>query len=306
MGDEIEYKIWNNESQAITELAYFSGAKTSKDIARELETKEDWQEDIDKNWGKVIRIANKLEKNTEFSKVQIAGILGSLNKESRFDSFAESKSGSKDFWLAQWIGARKKNLIKYAKEKWVSSNNFDMQVDFLISELNDDNEWGAKWVGRWKSARQRFLNSNNIVDATNNYTNLFERPKAKDHPERIKFAKYIYGQMNKGVILADNTTKKVENKAESMKFIEPTKVLVDKTDFPRIRESKDGQFDIYTYEVKSGWTPWAVKNRFVEVYPKFKPHYDTIQITNWKAIEFAQSYQFKKWDEVFLRVPKKT
>lgn len=73
-----------------------------------------------------------------YNDVQIAGILGTFQQESSLDPNAENSIGA--FGLAQWLGPRRTALENFASGRGQSPSNVQTQLDFMISEFNDDED----------------------------------------------------------------------------------------------------------------------------------------------------------------------
>ena len=66
---------------------------------------------------------------------QIAGIMGNIQQESEFDTTATNDS-SGAYGLFQWLGSRKTELQKYAKQKGTDVSDIMTQLEFSWNEMN--------------------------------------------------------------------------------------------------------------------------------------------------------------------------
>lgn len=80
----------------------------------------------------------KLSTTTKLNKEAIAGIMGNWFRESGFQPEAFNHKGGAcgAYGLAQWRGERIKNLEKLATSKNKSSNDYEVQIEFLYQELS--------------------------------------------------------------------------------------------------------------------------------------------------------------------------
>lgn len=109
------------------------------------------------------------------------GFVLNIGDESNFNTSAVGDGGNA-FGLVQWNGSRMRNLKAFAAEKGMDPSDADLQMDFLMHELNGD-EAGA-W-GKIKGAKTAGEAGALIV-------NEFERP-AEQHRARREAAYLAYG-----------------------------------------------------------------------------------------------------------------
>lgn len=127
---------------------------------------------------------NYLIENHGLSNEQASGFLGNLYAESSLNpSIINPTSGA--FGLAQWLGSRKKSLLKFAKDNGKDVNDPFLQLDFAVRELNTTH-------------KNSHLDYNSPKSATVGYLNKFEKPseeeKRKSFAKRVNFANSIYQQ----------------------------------------------------------------------------------------------------------------
>lgn len=145
----------------------------------------------------------KFLKGKGYNDIQTHAIIGNLQQENgRFDtSFANSSSGA--LGIAQWLGSRKKNLMKYGNH-----NDIDTQLNFLHSEIQGSSEW-TKNVG----GKNAFFNAKDIPTAVKIFRKDFERPgehEANDN-KRVKYAYQSAGLKDSEIPSLINLNTKTES-----------------------------------------------------------------------------------------------
>lgn len=140
---------------------------------------------------------------------QAAGIIGNLMQESykHLDSTVENRIGA--VGIAQWLGPRRQDLEKFAKNRGTSFKDFDTQLDFLYTELvNTGNSWGSK-------AQKEFFESKTAEEAAAIFVEKFERSgeKAgeKGYDNRINYAKSIFLEYNDNTIYGKDESGNIVN-----------------------------------------------------------------------------------------------
>lgn len=81
----------------------------------------------------------KFLKGKDLSDNQVGAIMGNLQQESELDPTAVNPS-SGAFGIAQWLGARKTGLDKFAKSEGKKNTDLDVQLDYLWKEMQSDYE----------------------------------------------------------------------------------------------------------------------------------------------------------------------
>lgn len=143
-----------------------------------------------------------------YNEIQTAAVMGNIKHESGFRPSAIEKSGGGGFGLCQWTGrpGRRAQLEKYAKSVGKSASNLDVQITFLLAEMNP--KGGANGYASYnfnassksydgKSYTKKIFNTtNNIETATRAFCFCFERPSEDPNvnhiSSRIKSAKSYY------------------------------------------------------------------------------------------------------------------
>lgn len=117
-------------------------------------------------------------KSQGFSDIQVAGIMGNLMQEHRFQT-SDTAGG---LGIAQWTGGRRNNLLSMA-------NPYDIytQLQYLMVELN----------GGYTAAKNSILSSTSIEAATRAFQNQFERCGICREETRINYAYDIYNRYAK-------------------------------------------------------------------------------------------------------------
>lgn len=124
-------------------------------------------------------------KNLGLNDIQISGVVGSLGGESHEHiSHTARNSSSGAFGIAQWLGPRYRNLIKFSNEQGLDYQSPEAQVKFLVSELQ----------GSERGALNSIMKAKSIPEATEIWTRKFERPSERE----------IRGSLSKRVNYAQN------------------------------------------------------------------------------------------------------
>lgn len=97
-----------------------------------------------------------------------------------YTNFVKDSAG---YGLAQWtFWSRKQNLLNYAKSKGVSIGDLNMQLEFLMQELN----------AGYKSLLNTLKTTNSVSEASNGVLLQFERPA--DQSSAVQQKRASYGQ----------------------------------------------------------------------------------------------------------------
>lgn len=114
-------------------------------------------------------------------------------KISRND-FINNGPGGGGYGLAQWTSSgRKDNLYSYKKKENTSIGDLQMQLGYLMTEINGSEWTSSKYKNTWKNASS----SSQLNDSTTAFCTGFERPGTPHLDERKQNAKDIYNR-NKG------------------------------------------------------------------------------------------------------------
>ena len=197
----------------------------------------------------------KFLKANGYSDEAAAGIMGNIQAESHFDPGIEetTSSPSKGFGLCQWTFGRRTKLESFAKSKGKPASNIDVQLDFLLQELNTS----------YKScSNSTFKRSTDIEYTTRTFLTKFEIPANIEgtYPVRLNYARQVYktykGMKADGAQTASNKTTVT---ASSAKVNLATKIV------NAARE--------YSWPYKTDSKKWKVStgsgyNGYVEAYKK--------------------------------------
>ena len=106
-----------------------------------------------------------------YSDIQTAAIIGNIYQESGLNP-ARVESNGEGIGLVQWSFGRKQSLINYASSKGVDWSDLEIQLEFLVSEL-DSKQF-------YQPYKDTFMNPYSVSEATEAFCFGFERPnKAK-------------------------------------------------------------------------------------------------------------------------------
>ena len=113
-----------------------------------------------------------------------AGILGVWEMESQLDPNAlNSSSGA--FGVAQWLGSRKTNLQNFAKSQGKQANSLDVQMKWLMKELNSTHK-SSKHILKDKDVHET------VLDWLKVYEGLSQDPSQWHLSTRNKYADRWY------------------------------------------------------------------------------------------------------------------
>lgn len=114
-------------------------------------------------------------------------------KISRND-FVKNGPGGGGYGLAQWTSSgRKDNLYSYKKKENTSIGDLQMQLGYLMTEIDGSGWTSSSYKNTWKNASQ----SSELNSSTTAFCNGFERPGVPHLDAREKNARNIYDR-NKG------------------------------------------------------------------------------------------------------------
>ena len=142
--------------------------------------------------GVAFKLSDKL-KSIGLQPHQIAGVLGSLSLESfeNINPLAHNKE-SNAFGIAQWLGDRLTGLKEFGKSRGRDFKNEDIQIDYLIHEIQNNN-YEKRVLPLLRKAKT-------VEEATQIWTKVYERPSpgeiAKTMAARIKNAKMFQSKIS--------------------------------------------------------------------------------------------------------------
>ena len=107
-----------------------------------------------------------------FSEAAIAGIMGNIYQESKFDTSMIEKGSGAGFGLCQWTGTRRTDLNNFAKAKGKSPSDLQTQLEFLMHEMT-----GAElWRFGGKAGLDAFKKMTDPKKAAKYFSDNYERP----------------------------------------------------------------------------------------------------------------------------------
>jgi len=124
--------------------------------------------------------------NKGYSPIHISAIIGNLQQENAlFNPTTKNSIGG--LGIAQWLGSRKKNLLKNYQNPY----SLDAQLDFLDKEIQ-----GSGWTNN-VGGKNAFLNAKTPEEATFIFRKDFERPREAEANDkaRIRYAYAVLGQV---------------------------------------------------------------------------------------------------------------
>lgn len=148
------------------------------------------------------------------SEVAVAGIMGNIERESRFSPGAVEPNGT-GIGLAQWSFGRATNLKNYAKRKGKSWKDLNTQLDFMWHELTTSE---VSALAALKAARTP-------TAASNSFQRKFERAQVVAQGQRDAAADKYYKQF-KGSTAGGKVLKGMAGKSV---VADPTAFLFDST-----------------------------------------------------------------------------
>lgn len=143
----------------------------------------------------------------------VAGIMGNIERESRFNPAAKEQGGT-GIGLAQWSFGRANNLKNFAKRKGKAWSDLNTQLDFLWHELTTTET----------NALRALKSSRSVIAAADAFQRKFERAGVVAQGQRNSAAKKYYNQF-KGT--GGNSV--VKGMAGKSVVADPTAYLFDST-----------------------------------------------------------------------------
>ena len=116
----------------------------------------------------------------------VAGVMGNIEQESNFDATA-TNSGSGAYGLFQWLGSRKDELFKFARNNNSVASNVETQLEFFWHELNTT-EQKTKTI----LLDDSYVSASDYAEA---FEKSFERSGGSAVGKRKAYAENFYSQM---------------------------------------------------------------------------------------------------------------
>ncbi len=176
-------------------------------------------------------IAKKLV-SRGFTKEQASAIVGNMWAESTFNPAAKNSIGA--IGLLQWLGDRKKALIKYANQRKRPWSDFDLQLDFIKYELID--AYNGKYSYEQNQFNKAMNHGKTIQDKSEGFAKFSERPGKSELTDSLPTRR----------IAAHNVFSALTQKTQTVKTnaIGKTVYPLKKNGYVNVREES---------EVDSGW-----------------------------------------------------
>lgn len=146
-----------------------------------------------------------------YSEYAVAGVMGCIYSESKFDPAIIERGTGIGFGLCQWSYGRRDNLEKYAASKNVDPSDVPTQIEFLITELLTDGSGPASgyatcgFMGYKGYTREDWLNAETPEDAARAFCWSFERPwDGANVIERQTMARQYYEEFQGRSLIAND------------------------------------------------------------------------------------------------------
>jgi hypothetical protein len=136
----------------------------NKDLAKEANLNKDGVSKNIIDSGKQIQpnlIYDQLKKQLGYPDEAIAGIMGNMYQESRFNPTAKNKTGG-DYGLVQWYGDRQGPLFDFLNKNNLDATSYIDQIKFITNELNGN----FKYTGKNLKTNKNVENSTKIFYVT--------------------------------------------------------------------------------------------------------------------------------------------
>jgi hypothetical protein len=173
-------------------------------------------------------IMDNLIGSLDLSVEQAAGIVGNLYQESQLNYKAINPT-SKAYGIAQWLGARKAELINFAGIKGGRIDDVNLQAEFLVHEFQTTQKAALAGGiaipfigGRLERSRKEYVQgirkAKTIEEATVSCRRLFERPGEEEANDsrRVKYALSVYKNYTQPQQLSQSQSKQPVPKADSV------------------------------------------------------------------------------------------
>lgn len=126
--------------------------------------------------------------NKGLSKEAAAGIVGNLQAESGLDTTIKGTADDKgSIGIAQWHSGRKRGLFNFAKQQNREYNDLDVQLDYIIYELDQP---------EYKTAKNKIGLAKSPEEAALAFMNHYEKPaewaKKQSMGQRVGVAQSLY------------------------------------------------------------------------------------------------------------------
>ena len=123
-----------------------------------------------------------------YNEVATAAAMGNIQHESGFNPSVIEKGSSVGFGLAQWSYGRRTAMENYAKERGINPSNLDIQIEYLLLELQSNSGIWTKASDKYnlgKLSRSDWATSSDLDKATKAFMCCFERPSYDPNTNHI-------------------------------------------------------------------------------------------------------------------------
>ena len=114
-----------------------------------------------------------------YNEIAVAAAMGNIQHESGFNPSAIEKGSGKGFGLVQWTGGRRTAIENYAKKKGVSASSLELQIEYLLLELDAKSGIWTKASSKYgfgSMSRSDWADGKDLIKATKAFMCCFERP----------------------------------------------------------------------------------------------------------------------------------
>ena len=136
-------------------------------------------------------------KGKGYSDIATAAVMGNIEGESNFQPDLQEAGSGVGYGLCQWSHTRRDQLEAYAKSKGVDPSNEDLQIEFLLAELDPNggcDGYAEYGFAGCESYEKTWKTSTDIAEATTAFCAGFERPSIPRNQTRIDAAQKYYDQ----------------------------------------------------------------------------------------------------------------
>ncbi len=129
-----------------------------------------------------------------FSEISVAGAMGNIHHESGgFNpDIVENGGSGQGIGLCQWSGDRRVQLETYARETGRPWQDLDVQLEFLLMELQGGSEYAGDGFNGNQQERERWENATTVEESAIAFEVGFERAQVQALETRTFWANYYY------------------------------------------------------------------------------------------------------------------
>ena len=167
-----------------------------------------------------------------YSEITVAGTMGNIYAESRFDPSVVEHGNGIGFGLIQWSFGRRTAIENYANEKGEDPNSAELQIEWLIKEC-DPNDSAFAWMNSSTSydgkswTYDEWVNATDIESAVRSFMFCFERPAGTSSlQKRIDAANGYYEEFT-GTKVPSKKKDRDDQKTETTEEMSPLEQLLN-------------------------------------------------------------------------------